>query len=163
MAEEEVVNVSGFQKPLTETSNTVDGIESTTAQTQLPAFVLDSSAQDDEHDMDFPTLQSRYILKHNRPPPSGYQEWYNYAKDRKCYLDRYDAIYKDLAPFEGLGKEEFRHRLELAKKAPRTSVIEVRNGKIANSNHYVDHVSPSESCKSVSLLRWICTVCSIPS
>ena len=106
-----------------------------------PIIISDSSAQDDEPDMSYEAVVSKYILQHDRSPPKGFDKWVKYAKEKKCYLNHYDPIYRDLAPYMSLTVEQFRHRLELAKKAPRTSAIEIMNGQPKNGNSLIDRVN----------------------
>jgi hypothetical protein len=102
--------------------------------------IAPSSPQDDEPEMSYEDLVSRYVLKHNRSPPQRFQDWFKYAKENKCYLDRYDSIYRDLAPFMGLTSTEYQHRLDLAQKAPLVSIAKVVNGKTSNGHYLVDKV-----------------------
>ena len=93
-----------------------------------PPPAYDSTDSDDEPNMDFDSLVARYTLKHNRQPPPRFNEWFQYAKENMCYLDRYDAIYRDLAPFLNLSTPEFNRRWSLATHAPSTERIVIRNG-----------------------------------
>ena len=96
------------------------------APPRLPIY--DSSSSDDEPNMDFASLVARYTLKHNRPPPPRFNEWFQYAKENMCYLDRYDAIHRDLAPFLNLSTSEFKHRWKIATRAPSIERIVIRKG-----------------------------------
>ncbi|KAJ7124436.1 glycosyl transferase family 90-domain-containing protein [Mycena epipterygia] len=49
---------------------------------------------------------ARYIVKHDREPPPGYDQWYRYAKNRRCLIDDYDQIHRDFEPFYQLAKED---------------------------------------------------------
>ncbi|KAL2918805.1 hypothetical protein HK105_201639 [Polyrhizophydium stewartii] len=53
-----------------------------------------------------------YTLKNRRQPPKRFDAWYRRAVEKKCFIDEYDRIFKDLAPFYQLGTEEYikRHR-----------------------------------------------------
>lgn len=104
------------------------------------------SVQDDEPEMSYEEVVSKYILQHDRSPPQGFDKWVKYAKEKKCYLNRYDPIYRDLAPFMSLTVEQFRHRLDLAKKAPYTSAIEIVSGKLKNGNSLIDRVNSFSVC-----------------
>lgn len=92
-------------------------------------------------DMTYDDLVSRYILKHNRNPPPGFESWFKSAKLNKCFLDRYDGIYRDLAPFVGLSGKEFTHRLKLATKARSTTTVVIKNGEASVYHPLIANVS----------------------
>lgn len=45
-----------------------------------------------------------------------------------CYLDRYDAIDRDLAPFLNMSTSEFNRRWKIATRAPSIERIVIRKG-----------------------------------
>ena len=56
-----------------------------------------------------------YRLRYDRDPPKKFKKWFEFAQTRKCFthISMYDPIYKDLAPFIALGKEDFKKRLKI--------------------------------------------------
>ncbi|KAJ7164349.1 glycosyl transferase family 90-domain-containing protein [Mycena filopes] len=53
------------------------------------------------------TLQqatARYMLKNDRPPPPGYDKFFEFATQQACLIDDYDKIYRDFEPFYQLAK-----------------------------------------------------------
>lgn len=106
--------------------------------TRLPLNMTITEVKDEEETYDFESLVSRYKLKRNQSPPPRFKQWFKFAKKNQCYLDHYDALYRDLAPFMDMSPEEFNRRLELVKKAPRVHQMTIKNGTIAKGiNHYM--------------------------
>ena len=70
-----------------------------------------------------------YKLKHDRNPPPRFNKWYKYATEQKCFLDDYDAIYRDLAPFMEMSPEEFNNRLDQLRNGPHMYDVSVLNGR----------------------------------
>ena len=55
---------------------------------------------------------NEYVRRYQRPPPPGFDHWYNFAVDRKSrIINEYDQIVNDLRPFWGVEPRELRHRL----------------------------------------------------
>ncbi|KAJ7277514.1 glycosyl transferase family 90-domain-containing protein [Mycena rebaudengoi] len=42
---------------------------------------------------------ARYTLKNNRPPPPGYDRFFEFAQQNGCLIDEYDKVHRDFAPF----------------------------------------------------------------
>lgn len=49
---------------------------------------------------------ARYTLKTGQQPPPKYSEWFSFASKRKCLIDEYDQIHRDLAPFYQVIKQD---------------------------------------------------------
>lgn len=88
--------------------------------------------------------KSRYTLKTGHDPPNRFEEFYRYAKERKCLIDNYDQIYTDFAPFYQLAADDptwfqkrLKHGLDLASQ--RNIALKgwnVKNGKGASTDKW---------------------------
>jgi hypothetical protein len=52
---------------------------------------------------------ARYSLKTNRPPPPGFDAWFQFAKKHECLIDDYDQIQRDFEPFYQLAMDNPAH------------------------------------------------------
>lgn len=93
------------------------------------------------------TLTMRYSSKRGRAPPPGFNQWYQYAKKEQCFLDRYDQIYRDLAPFWNMSQSEFKQRLMMLKDGPNLQEVSIVNGIMSINGPSVQ----SSTLKPVSL------------
>jgi hypothetical protein len=63
------------------------------------------------------TLQAavaEYRRRYGRPPPKGFDDWWNFAKERNVIMvDEYDGLVRDLEPFWDLPGNVFRRRAVL--------------------------------------------------
>ncbi|GAA5874498.1 hypothetical protein JCM8547_007378 [Rhodosporidiobolus lusitaniae] len=62
----------------------------------------------------------KYVKKHGRKPPKGYDAWFAYAKRNKaCRVssEGFEELYRSLRPFWGVTGEEIRGRLDLLGQA----------------------------------------------
>lgn len=50
--------------------------------------------------------KSRYRLKNKRDPPSGYEDFFKFAQEKKCLIDEYDRIHRDFEPFYQLAEKD---------------------------------------------------------
>jgi hypothetical protein len=68
-----------------------------------------------QHITTFESNVAYYQLKYDRDPPKRFRKWFEFAQTKKCFthISMYDPIYKDLAPFIDLGKEDFNKRLRI--------------------------------------------------
>ncbi|KAJ7062552.1 glycosyl transferase family 90-domain-containing protein [Mycena amicta] len=60
---------------------------------------------------------ARYTLRTNRPPPASYDQWFHYAREKRCLIDEYDQVHSDFKVFYDIAKEDrgyFRRRVERA-------------------------------------------------
>ncbi|KAJ6536921.1 glycosyl transferase family 90-domain-containing protein [Mycena capillaripes] len=89
--------------------------------------------------------RARYILKNNREPPPGFDEWFHFARAKKCLIDDYDRIHKDFEPFHRLAAENhtyFRDMINAGREMLRpdsrpggiTNII-VKDGKVSMPSH----------------------------
>ncbi|KAF7309376.1 CAP10 domain-containing protein [Mycena indigotica] len=82
--------------------------------------------------------RSRYSLKTSRPPPKGFDAFYDFAKSRGCLIDAYDGVYADFAPFREAEKRKpgwFKERIKaMAEKLKGDShgvtVLTIRDGAV---------------------------------
>ncbi|KAJ7259772.1 glycosyl transferase family 90-domain-containing protein [Mycena rebaudengoi] len=59
---------------------------------------------------------ARYSLKTDRPPPRGFDKWFDFAKQKSCLIDDYDQIHRDFEPFYQLAQDDplwFQQRLDV--------------------------------------------------
>ncbi|KAK4687168.1 hypothetical protein P7C73_g2946, partial [Tremellales sp. Uapishka_1] len=58
-----------------------------------------------------PQAVTEYTRRYNRPPPKGFEEWWQFCKRNKVKIvDDYDQINRDIEPFLGISPELFRKR-----------------------------------------------------
>ena len=75
-----------------------------------------------------------YKLRAGRNPPQNYDKWFKIAKEKKCFIDEYDQIYADVAPFHLLSKDVFNARLkQLEEKGLGLIKLVIKDGKLAES------------------------------
>jgi hypothetical protein len=76
------------------------------AGTQFHAYSTSASA---------PSLKiavEEYNSRYGRPPPPGFDIWFQYAMDRGCkVINEYDQIVEDLRPFWGIDPRDLRERV----------------------------------------------------
>ncbi|KAJ7043992.1 glycosyl transferase family 90-domain-containing protein [Mycena alexandri] len=53
--------------------------------------------------------EARYSLKTNRPAPPHFDKWFTFAQEKKCLIDDYNQIQRDLEPFYQLATENPSH------------------------------------------------------
>ncbi|KAJ6261984.1 Beta-1,2-xylosyltransferase [Drechslerella dactyloides] len=83
----------------------------------------------------FSQVVAKYRLKYGRHPPPKFDEWYRFARKRKCVnLDDFDQIMDDLRPFYGVPPAEIRAMVR-AMDTPdsRVSILRVRNHKVVDT------------------------------
>ncbi|KAF8186571.1 glycosyl transferase family 90-domain-containing protein, partial [Mycena galopus ATCC 62051] len=64
----------------------------------------------------------RYTLRTGRPPPPYYEQWFNFAREKKCLIDEYEQIHDDFQPFYQLSRDNvtsFQDMLDRASRAVR--------------------------------------------
>jgi hypothetical protein len=62
------------------------------AQSSLTAFRAREPAT-------LPAARALYTLKTGRVPPSGYDAFFAFAKERECLVGAYEGVWRDFAPF----------------------------------------------------------------
>lgn len=73
---------------------------------------------------------AEYKKRYGRPPPRGFDQWYNFAvKHKFVMIDEFDTVVEDLAPFWNLEGQEVRDRARLVGTLPSIDVVQVRGGK----------------------------------
>ncbi|GAM82134.1 hypothetical protein ANO11243_001130 [Dothideomycetidae sp. 11243] len=75
---------------------------------------------------------TEYRRRYERYPPPGFDAWYKFATNYSSFvIDDFDAIMRDLAPFEQFSPETLRHQTWEAMSNPDDDIsgISIRNGK----------------------------------
>jgi hypothetical protein len=70
---------------------------------------------------------ARYTLRNGRPPPPGYDRWFQFAQAGQCLTDDYDQLYDDFAPFHQLARLDrgyFKRMVERGIKIVRAAVVQ---------------------------------------
>ncbi|KAK6508219.1 hypothetical protein TWF506_010318 [Arthrobotrys conoides] len=80
----------------------------------------------------FSQVVEKYRLKYGRHPPPNFDEWYKFAKKRKCVnFDDFDQIMDDLRPFWGIKPADIRAMVKaLDTKESRVTIFKVRGKKV---------------------------------
>jgi len=76
---------------------------------------------------------AEYIARYGRPPPPGFNIWYQYATDRRSpVINEYDQIVGDLRPFWGIEPKVLRERVVRAAGNAGNDLahLKIRNGKV---------------------------------
>ncbi|KAJ7231415.1 hypothetical protein B0H12DRAFT_1205072 [Mycena haematopus] len=77
-----------------------------------------------------PAAVAEYKRRYARPPPAGFDKWYNFAlKHNFVMIDEFDAVVDDLEPFWKLEGWELRERAALVGALPSVDLVRVREGK----------------------------------
>ncbi|CAK5284241.1 unnamed protein product [Mycena citricolor] len=53
--------------------------------------------------------EARYVLKSGRSTPTGFDKWFEFARENECLIDEYEQIYRDFEPFYQLAQEHPSH------------------------------------------------------
>ncbi|KAJ7702615.1 hypothetical protein B0H16DRAFT_741141 [Mycena metata] len=92
--------------------------------------------------------KARYALKNDRPPPPGYDKFYQFARERSCLIDDYNKVYRDFEPFYQLAEHHpsffpdmLARSMEIAAKdgALCLSPLTIRDHKATGSPHYAPY------------------------
>ncbi|KAF4579385.1 Protein O-Glucosyltransferase/Glycosyltransferase 90 [Pleurotus pulmonarius] len=79
------------------------------------------------------TLQAavkEYKRRYERNPPKGFDEWWKFAKaNNVTFVDEYDGLVADLAPFWSLSGVELRRRTEQVGQLPSIDLLRLEKGK----------------------------------
>ncbi|KAJ7286916.1 glycosyl transferase family 90-domain-containing protein [Mycena rebaudengoi] len=73
---------------------------------------------------------ARYTLKNNRPPPPGYDKFFEFAQQNGCLIDEYDQVHRDFAPFYEIAKYHptfFREMVDKAMEIADNSTLYLAN------------------------------------
>jgi hypothetical protein len=88
------------------------------AQSHEPILTLIDRASHDFHGYattsTTPSLAeavAEYQRRYQRPPPPGFDLWFNFARDRGSLIHEYDQIMEDLKPFWGVEPKTLRERV----------------------------------------------------
>ncbi|KAF7345843.1 CAP10 domain-containing protein [Mycena venus] len=60
---------------------------------------------------------ARYSLKNNRPPPPGYDKFFEFARQNGCLIDEYDKVHRDFEPFYEIAEHHPTFFLDMLDKA----------------------------------------------
>lgn len=76
-----------------------------------------------------------YRRRYNRPPPFGFEKWWQYAVDNNVIIkDEYDQIFRDLMPFFALEPKDLHHRtMVMATERPESFTLTIQDGKVSIS------------------------------
>lgn len=87
----------------------------------------------------------RYRTRHGRPPPQGYDAWFNYAKKhRACRIDGFEEMYRSLEVWWGVKPEEIRERIEAMGVPEAGSIgrVRVREGRVVKWGEMLEEGVP---------------------
>lgn len=97
---------------------------------------------------------AEYHARYGRPPPPGFDIWYQYASDRRSkVINEFDQIVGDLRPFWGVDPAVLRERVVKAAALPKNDLahIRIRDGKAEIASAPQWRVRPPFLC---DLLTW---------
>ncbi|KAJ7836883.1 glycosyl transferase family 90-domain-containing protein [Mycena olivaceomarginata] len=101
------------------------------AQSSLTAFRAREPAT-------LPAARALYTLKTGRVPPSGYDAFFAFAKERECLVGAYEGVWRDFAPFwrmERGKKGWFRERVKAMEAKLLTHTASPRSQFVAGRAH----------------------------
>ncbi|KAG6844032.1 hypothetical protein H0H87_010444 [Tephrocybe sp. NHM501043] len=76
-----------------------------------------------------------YKRRHKRAPPRGFDEWWNFAQKHSVkFVDEYDGLVSDLAPFWELSGEELRRRAFQVGELPSIDIVRLKGGQASTVN-----------------------------
>ena len=105
-----------------------------------------------------------YKRRYHRPPPKGFDQWWNFAQKNKVkMIDEYDGMIDDLKPFWSLSGEEIRRRSVQVGHLPSIDLVRIRNGSATVENVNPDFQDTEFSARSRGfrnmLTKFVKTVC----
>ncbi|KAG6883418.1 hypothetical protein C0993_006279 [Termitomyces sp. T159_Od127] len=70
-----------------------------------------------------------YKKRYSRAPPRGFDEWWAFAQEHGAlFVDEYDGLVADLAPFWALEGAELRRRVRQVSQLPSIDVVRIKDG-----------------------------------
>ena len=71
-----------------------------------------------------------YRARYHRAPPPGFDRWLDFARERNhTFVDEYDSLMADLAPFARLSSAVLRQRTRTLGKLPGVSIVSITGGQ----------------------------------
>lgn len=87
--------------------------------------------------------RARYTLRNSgREPPDHYDEWFKFARERRCLIDEYDQVAKDFEPFyqaEAIQPGYFRKSVKRAMGKWGLKVATIRRGHVRMNGWRIGH------------------------
>ncbi|KAG6906663.1 hypothetical protein DXG01_012720, partial [Tephrocybe rancida] len=78
---------------------------------------------------------AEYKRRYKRAPPKGFDQWWNFAQEHNVkFVDDYDGMVSDLAPFWELSGEELRRRALQVGELPSIDLVRLQDGKATTLN-----------------------------
>ena len=80
-----------------------------------------------------------YRRRYKRPPPDGFDKWYNIAvQNHFTLIDEFDGLYEGLEPLWGLSPYEIKARVDAALEAQRDTLlkVEIKNNNVTISQDH---------------------------
>lgn len=91
---------------------------------------------------------AEYKRRYKRPPPKGFEAWYEYASKNSFKLvDEFDVLMEDLDPFAALTGEEVRRRTQQAGMLPFMDLVRLEGGKARCINIASGREGPAHSAR----------------
>ncbi|KAG6812266.1 hypothetical protein H0H92_003655 [Tricholoma furcatifolium] len=92
---------------------------------------------------------AEYKRRYKRPPPKGFDRWWKFAQKHGVkFVDEYDGLISDLAPFWELKGEELRRRAEQVGELPSIDIVRIRNGEATAVNLNSDFEDSETSARA---------------
>ncbi|KAL0566423.1 hypothetical protein V5O48_015589 [Marasmius crinis-equi] len=96
-----------------------------------------------------PEAVAEYKRRYNRPPPKGFDEWWEFAKENQVVMvDEYDGLVRDLEPFYQLPGREIRRRTKQVGTLPSINIVRIRRGKATVVNRMKDFQDSEVSARA---------------
>ncbi|KAF7314388.1 CAP10 domain-containing protein [Mycena kentingensis (nom. inval.)] len=81
---------------------------------------------------------SRYSLKAGRAPPPNFNKWFSMAQEKKCLVDEYDQVLRDMEPWYQLAEQNPKHFKEMVDRGRKLmlqnpmgmTTINIKDGKV---------------------------------
>ncbi|KAL0945871.1 hypothetical protein HGRIS_012154 [Hohenbuehelia grisea] len=97
-----------------------------------------------------------YKRRYLREPPKGFDEWWKFATERNAtFLDEYDTLMEDLAPFYELSGLEIRRRSVQVGELPSIDLLRLKDGKATAVNINKGFVDSEASARAHGFRRMI--------
>ncbi|KAG6853198.1 hypothetical protein C0991_006187, partial [Blastosporella zonata] len=78
---------------------------------------------------------AEYRRRYKRAPPKGFDQWWKFAQDNDVkFVDEYDGLVSDLAPFWELTGEELRRRALQVGELPSIDLVRIKDGTSSTLN-----------------------------
>jgi hypothetical protein len=101
-----------------------------------------------------------------REPPPGFEAFFRYATERRCFVDEYAALQAMLDPLRALGAQEYQRRLAALLRSPphHLALLRVEGGKVRVLGGAGEGIKHATSALSRVYVRGVlCAACPTPS